>query len=320
MPIRKENRADSLGDAAVSSSSPSGAVKQLSADAQRDRRRSDNATLNKLIATTVIIGFLSFIWFTFGVGKGVDHFHEIILSASLWFSLQFISTRVSRAFFTNTYGKMTFKNQVNWDIRVVSTIHATGVSVLCLYMIAYHKELKDDRVFGYTKEAGRLAAIAAGYFLYDTTIVIWHYDLYGASFLVHGVLCFILYMGTHHPWLLHYGPLFLLWEISTPFLNFHWWFDKLKMSGSRLQLINGLVFMVLFFLVRICFGFYTYFHYVVDILDAIKSPRGAADDFVQFAGPFYIGACLISNLLNVYWFSAMIRSLRSRMNGSPKAE
>jgi hypothetical protein len=30
------------------------------------------------------------------------------------------------------------------------------------------------------------------------------------------------------------------WELSTIFLNAHWLFDKLKMTGSKAQMLNGL--------------------------------------------------------------------------------
>jgi hypothetical protein len=37
----------------------------------------------------------------------------------------------------------------------------------------------------------------------------------------------------NHPFANYYGLNFILYEISTPFLNIHWFFDKLNMTGSR---------------------------------------------------------------------------------------
>lgn len=49
---------------------------------------------------------------------------------------------------------------------------------------------------------------------------------------------------------------FILYEISTPFLNIHWFFDKLNMTGSRVQLYNGVVLLMTFLGGRVLWGNY----------------------------------------------------------------
>ena len=39
----------------------------------------------------------------------------------------------------------------------------------------------------------------------------------------------------------------MLYELSTPFLNIHSFFDKLGLTGIRAQLYNGLALLVVFF-------------------------------------------------------------------------
>lgn len=57
------------------------------------------------------------------------------------------------------------------------------------------------------------------------------------------------------PFLNYYGAVFILYELSTPFLNFNWFMDKLGWTGSKIQLLNGLVLISTFFGARIAYGF-----------------------------------------------------------------
>ena len=49
----------------------------------------------------------------------------------------------------------------------------------------------------------------------------------------------------------YYGCVFLLYELSTPFLNIHWFCDKLNLTGSKIQLYNGFLLLGTFFLCRL---------------------------------------------------------------------
>jgi TLC domain len=51
-----------------------------------------------------------------------------------------------------------------------------------------------------------------------------------------------------------YGPVFILYELSTPFLNIHWFCDKLNMTGGRLQWYNGITLLATFFGSRLVWG------------------------------------------------------------------
>ena len=48
----------------------------------------------------------------------------------------------------------------------------------------------------------------------------------------------------------------MLYELSTPFLNIHWFCDKLGMTGSKLRMYNGIALLVTFFGCRIVWGTY----------------------------------------------------------------
>lgn len=58
------------------------------------------------------------------------------------------------------------------------------------------------------------------------------------------------------PFANYYGPVFILYELSSPFLNIHWFCDKLNLTGSKLQWYNGMVLLFTFFSCRIVWGTY----------------------------------------------------------------
>lgn len=61
-------------------------------------------------------------------------------------------------------------------------------------------------------------------------------------------------MLLQRPFLNYYASVFILYELSTPFLNIHWFFDKLGMTGSKAQLYNGIILLVTFFTSRLIWG------------------------------------------------------------------
>lgn len=58
------------------------------------------------------------------------------------------------------------------------------------------------------------------------------------------------------PFCNYYGPVFILYELSSPFLNIHWFCDKLNMTGSKLQWYNGMMLLAMFFSCRLLWGTY----------------------------------------------------------------
>jgi hypothetical protein len=116
------------------------------------------------------------------------------------------------------------------------------------------------------------------------------------------------------------------------------------MTGSKLQLYNGIVLLVTFFGCRIVWGTYSSILIYSDIYKALtiapKRPMGSLLDdgkcegntsFVEYGGPgcefgdlpiwlvcvYLVGNTALS-LLNFYWFSQMVKAVRKRF--VPQAE
>lgn len=153
------------------------------------------------------------------------------------------------------------------------------------------------------------------------------------------------------PFVYFYCPVFLLYELSSPFLNIHWFCDKLELTGSIYQAINGALLTSTFFCCRIVWGQYSSYRTFSDMYTAVSTghslrPAGILGEEVEMLGgkwmsgdfglylkddgqktvlvgqeylPLWLaGAYFVSNLvlniLNIYWFSKMVETIRKRFN------
>jgi hypothetical protein len=140
-----------------------------------------------------------------------------------------------------------------------------------------------------------------------------------------------------------YACTFILYELSSPFLNFHWFFDKLDMTGSRAQLYNGILLLFTFFCCRLIWGTYQSLRVYQDVwfalhhqpasphstpLNSSASALPVPSEVMSFAGPeyvplylavMYVGSNLILNALNFFWFGQMIEAVRKRFKPVPAA-
>lgn len=132
----------------------------------------------------------------------------------------------------------------------------------------------------------------------------------------------------------HYGLNFIMYELSTPFLNAHWFLDKFNMTGSKIQLYNGLLLVSSFVLSRLVWGSYNIIHMASDLWIATHSDNIAlyhAEVAHSTVGVLYekgnlssvellptwlmsvfIGGNVVLWALNVYWLGQMIKAMRKR--------
>jgi hypothetical protein len=134
--------------------------------------------------------------------------------------------------------------------------------------------------------------------------------------------------------------------LSSPFLNIHWFFDKLGMTGSKAQLYNGIMLIFTFFSCRLVWGTsqsvvvfrdiwmalhndHAYAPSVSDVSKNISLPI-RYESTMQFAtessavplwlAVVYLGANLTLNSLNFYWFVKMVQAVQKRFDPKAKEE
>ncbi|RVX73773.1 hypothetical protein B0A52_02663 [Exophiala mesophila] len=191
------------------------------------------------------------------------HIHEVLFAFILYQSTQSIfSPILSNIFFPSIYQKLNRRTRVNWDVHVVSLLQSTLINGLALWVMWSDQERYDmqhsaiERIYGYTGASGMIQAFATGYFVWDIVVSTRYVRIFGPGIWAHAVTALAVFSLGFTPFVNYYGPVFILYELSSPFLNIHWFCDKLNMTGSNLQWYNGMLLLGMFFCCRLLWGTY----------------------------------------------------------------
>ncbi|KAF2233117.1 DUF887-domain-containing protein, partial [Viridothelium virens] len=284
------------------------------------------------------------------------HIHEVLFAFTLYHLVNTqLSPWLSSLLFPRTYAGLNRRTRINWDVHVVSMVQCCLINALAVWTIVADSERRSmgagARVFGYTGAGGLIQALAAGYFLWDFVLCARHVAVFGPGLLAHAVSALVVFGLGFRPVFNYYGPVFILYELSTPFLNVHWFCDKLDLTGSSLQLYNGMALIASFFLARLCWGTYSSLRVMWDVyrttfqsdgyfvppslpgspgyegtskvaaaLGRSTDPRAEITRFATgepiplWVCVVYLGANLTLHSLNFYWFGKMIETVRKRFD------
>ncbi|KAA8573682.1 hypothetical protein EYC84_005259 [Monilinia fructicola] len=282
------------------------------------------------------------------------HIHEVLGSFLAYtFINKVVAPQVSIRLFPEKYSRFSAERKLNWDVHVVSLCQSSLINVLALWVMFVDEERKNmtaqERVHGYTGAAGMIQGLATGYFLWDLMITLQNLRVFGIGMLAHATSALLVFSFGFRPFVNFYGCTFILYELSSPFLNFHWFFDKLDMTGSKPQLYNGIALLFTFFCCRLVWGTYQSLRVYQDVwrsmhnqpassasinIDALANGTASAldaaaghsatpihNDIMRFAndefiplwlGFTYLGSNIVLNTLNFYWFGKMIEAVRKR--------
>ncbi|CDS09320.1 hypothetical protein LRAMOSA10680 [Lichtheimia ramosa] len=238
------------------------------------------------------------------------HWQEILLSTLLCSIIFELSRFLSPLLFPKTFQFFKGYTPTNWHIHVVSFCHSTMISIGSI-VILMDGELAKNKIFGYSAYATTLYSLSCGYFVWDIIQAVRYIKYQGIGMVFHGIAGFVVIFFSYRPFINYYGSIFLLYEASTPFLNFNWFMDKLGWTGSKLQLVNGIILIFTFFMARIVVGFYMSYRLWIDIY--------AVKELIPLRyWVIYGTANVVTSFLNVYWFGLMLRSLRKRFPSKSK--
>ncbi|KAI4758615.1 DUF887-domain-containing protein [Aureobasidium sp. EXF-3400] len=284
------------------------------------------------------------------------HIHEVLLAVVFYQTINaVIAPALSRRFFPEVYSSFNRRTRINWDVHIVSMAQSLLVNTTALWIMFYDTERTNmnwaGKIWGYDGALGFLQSLAGGYFMWDLCMCTYHIDIFGPGMLAHAIsACTVFFFG-FRPFLNYYGPVFILYELSSPALNMHWFMDKLNMTGSIYQLINGIVLITTFFFCRLIWGSYNSVLVFRDVWTAMQNggvvglddnlglkygldqsmsavtpqsqPYTGSEDIMRFAGSrtlpawlalSYLASNIVLNLLNWYWFAKMIEALRKRFD------
>ena len=287
------------------------------------------------------------------------HIHEVIFAAFLYtFTCAVVAPWISNTFFAKPYSRLSRRNKLNWDVHIVSFVQAIIINGLSLYDIWFDEQRKqlrastiegwEGRLWSYLGFGGLCQSFALGYFLWDLCICTLHVDIFGWGMVAHAVSAVTVFGLGYRPFIYFSAPIFLLYELSTPFLNIHWFCDKLELTGSIYQAINGAFLVGTFFGCRLVWGIYSSAWVFKDMFQLVsrghsdfglRVPHGtirtmSTDELLRIAKDpvgqqiafntelytplwiplVYLVSNLVLNSLNIFWFGKMIQTLRTRFD------
>ncbi|CAN9166768.1 unnamed protein product [Alternaria alternata] len=285
------------------------------------------------------------------------HFHEVIAAFTLYHcTYRYFAPAISRLLVPRIYAQFSARTKLNWDVHIVSFVQSTLICSMALWVMWTDRELNQmdatERVHGYTGASGLIQAFAGGYFLWDLAITVQNVKAFGIGMLFHAICALSVFSLGFRPFVNYYACTFILYELSSPFLNIHWFCDKLNMTGTTIQLVNGIVLLCTFFSCRIVWGSYQSIRVFTDVYHAYiagavvrsdpdvgklsdnttLSNAAFKNDVLQFADnqtvplwiiSAYLASNFILNGLNWFWFGKMIETLRKRFDppfGTKKPE
>ncbi|RDW93291.1 TLC domain-containing protein [Aspergillus mulundensis] len=210
----------------------------------------------------------------------VDHSHEVIAAFLGYLSIHYIlSPWLSPKLFPRHYPNLNKRTKLNWDVHVVSLVQSTFINAVALWVLFVDEERKSmttgERVLGYTGSCALISSLAVGYFIYDLIVSTIYVNMFGIGMLFHAVSALWVFSFGFRPFVNFYAPVFILYELSSPFLNIHWFLDKVNMTGSNLQWYNGMALLVVFFCCRLIWGTWQSALVYMDMFNALRQTWSA---------------------------------------------
>jgi len=96
----------------------------------------------------------------------------------------------------------------------------------------------------------------------------------------------------------------MIYEITTIFIDIHWFFDKLDLGQTKWQKLNDVTALALYLIIRIAYGYFTTFEFACDIWQWYQAGNFITH-FIVIASLIQ----LISLLLNSYWFVKVLQAV-----------
>ncbi|KAJ1892644.1 hypothetical protein LPJ66_006225 [Kickxella alabastrina] len=189
-----------------------------------------------------------------------------------------------------------------WCVRVASSTHAVYM-VTRVPGIISNSKLKSNPLHGFDQVAEAVYSVTVGYFLWDIIDTYKNIKINGIGFMAHAVMSFGVYLLSYTPLLQYYGACFMMFEVSTIFLNLHFFLEDLGLQDAIIYFINDIALVSSFFFARVVYG----------TIISINVWKLLANSEIPI-NPFVANFIRLSNLtlmgLSYYWFSIIIMSAK----------
>lgn len=253
---------------------------------------------------------------TFGDGIGwTAQFLIIVRFAACWHALYWVCYFIAPILFVTVASLDARRGEHGyWAASMVSTVHALLVTVLAFVALWQQPSLLlSDDFFESTPLSLLTLRIFVGYVLADLAPSLYYNFRWAGAIpnLCHHCFTILSWMGMGAGGYSQGLSLVLIsCEITTPFINMRWFFDKCGMKETRLFKINGLCMLILWFIFRIV-GYFS-------AAPRIYSHRQGVLALPAFEMFIYLFSYVVGGVLMLLWFSKMVSGALKMMKGKKK--
>lgn len=255
------------------------------------------------------------------------HYHEILYSFIFYNALFLVCPVIGKITFKQNYTALNRKQRLNFDIHIIAMIQCLISIVACVPLLLQSQgpdnsyamgqdfgSTNASKLFGYNYNFSFVGAITTGYFIWDLLVCLQHFDLFGFSFLLHAFAALFVFSITLIPFFQYWIPRFLIFELSSPFVNINWFVNKLPQGTIPKQaiVINGLLLLGTFFSVRIVWGFYA----IYLVLSLLIAEWGSLSLGLKGIASMVVLLNFLLDVLNLFWFTKMIKIAKKMAAGS----
>jgi hypothetical protein len=182
----------------------------------------------------------------------------------------------------------------NFAENVTSLTHALVTIALCYWILwADPGNTELDHMYGHSDSAMVLFASSGGYFAWELLTTLSSKNKVEWPFVLHAVVGTLCYMFAQYPYLHYYGVRFLLFELSTPFLN------MMRLLPGSLYMPK--LFVYTFVACRILYGVPLSYFFWQESIELLRS----GTQHSAFVVVFCLLANIALNFLNFFWLCSI---------------
>ncbi|CAL8086795.1 unnamed protein product [Calicophoron daubneyi] len=235
------------------------------------------------------------------------YYHWMFISFIVCVFLHHVASPFIFRRYNKPYNECSWDKRMEWDSRVVSSIHATTVCILCLLTLLTDREVWRHPIT-YPSRIGLIAlSISIGYFCCDIIsmpiywrglpliIFIIHHSAAAAAFLLVVRFRVCTFFGVYR----------LTTELSTPFTNQRWFYRTIGYKPDRRRVCTvTLMFAILFALTR---NFMIIPFWLIVYQSTYCEAYASSKTMMPWLDVAFVIPCLVLDALNIYWAAKTYR-------------
>lgn len=221
-------------------------------------------------------------------------------------------TQLFSALYFKSYAGLNKVQRIEWNNRVISTVHALFIAAMSLYFVYWSDLYADYQTNGYvTFRSSTLSTftlgVSVGYFIADLAMIMWLYpSLGGIEYVIHHSLsgiavAYAMFSGEGQL----YTFMVLISEVTTPEINMRWFLDTAGLKRSHAYLINGIVIFFAWLVARILLFVYMFYHVYLHYEQVMQ--MHVFGFFLVFVVPSVLAA------MNLMWFGKILKGLKKTL-------